>query len=154
MPVRAAENMKLRVEAQLASAERAAASAGSAEERSRLSTRRANAAARAAELEVQLAAAKAELQPKLDTVARAQEAAVAAGTARDAAAEAARKAVRELEPVSVFISRKTQTLYVRQAFQPMMEIPVTIRDADRPIGTYVFTAMERNGDDVRWSVVS
>ena len=154
VPVRAAENMKLRVEAQLASAERAAASAGSAEEKKQAEDAKANAAARAAELEVQLAAAKAELQPKLDTVARAREAAVAAGTARDAAAEAARKAVRELEPVSVFISRKTQTLYVRQAFQPIMEIPVTIRDADRPIGTHVFTAMERTGDDMRWSVVS
>ena len=80
MPVRAAENMKLRVEAQLASAERAAASAGSAEEKRQAEDAKANAAARAAELEVQLAAAKAELQPKLDTVARAREAAVAAGT--------------------------------------------------------------------------
>ena len=63
---------------------------------------------------------------------------------------------RELEPVSVFISRKTQRLYVRRAFQPILESPVTILDADRPIGTHVFTAMERtNGDtDMRWSVVS
>jgi hypothetical protein len=37
-----------------------------------------------------------------------------------------------------------------------MESPITIADADRPIGTHVFTAMERsNGDtDMRWSVVS
>jgi hypothetical protein len=55
----------------------------------------------------------------------------------------------------VFISRKTQRLYVRQAFQPILESPVTIRDADRPIGTHVFTAIERAGsDDMRWSVVS
>lgn len=57
------------------------------------------------------------------------------------AAEAARKAALDLEPVSVFISRKTQRLYVRQAFQPILESPVTIRDADRPIGTHVFTAI-------------
>jgi hypothetical protein len=58
--------------------------------------------------------------------------------------------------VSVFISRKTQRLYVRRAFEPILESPVTILDADRPIGTHVFTAMERtNGDtDLRWSVVS
>jgi len=58
--------------------------------------------------------------------------------------------------VSVFISRKTQRLYVRQAFQPILEGPVTIRDADRPIGTHVFTAVERTGSnaDMRWSVVS
>ena len=63
---------------------------------------------------------------------------------------------RELEPVSVLISRKTQRLYVRQAFEPILESPVTILDADRPIGTHVFTAMERtNGDtNMRWSVVS
>jgi len=50
------------------------------------------------------------------------------------AAEAARKAALDLEPVSVFISRKSQRLYVRQAFQPILESPVAIRDADRPIG--------------------
>jgi hypothetical protein len=56
----------------------------------------------------------------------------------------------------VLISRKTQRLYVRQAFEPILESPVTILDADRPIGTHVFTAMERtNGDtNMRWSVVS
>ena len=64
--------------------------------------------------------------------------------------------MRELEPVSVLISRKTQRLYVRQAFEPILESPVTILDADSPIGTHVFTAMERtNGDtNMRWSVVS
>lgn len=62
----------------------------------------------------------------------------------------------ELVPVSVFISRATQRLYVRRAFEPILESPATILDADRPIGTHVFTAMDRiNGDtDMRWSVVS
>ena len=107
-------------------------------------------------MKAQRAAANAELQPKLDAVAPAREAAVAAEAARVAAAEAAREAARELEPVSVFVSRKTQRLYVRRAFQPVLESPVTILDADRPIGTHVFTAMERTNDDagMRWSVVS
>ena len=63
---------------------------------------------------------------------------------------------RELEPVSVLISRKTQRLYVRQGFEPILEVPVTILDPDRPIGTHIFTAMERTGGgtDLRWSVVS
>ena len=155
MPVRVAENLKLRAEAQLAAAERAVASAGSTAAKEQAEETKAKAAARVAELETQLAAAKAELQPKLDAVAPAREAAVAAETARVVAAEAARKVARDLAPVSVFISRKTQRLYVRQAFQPILESPVTIRDADRPIGTHVFTAMERTGsDDMRWSVVS
>src|SRR5262249_9112193 len=85
--------------------------------------------------------------PKLDAVAPAREAAASAEAARAAAAEAARELARSLEPVSVFISRKTQRLYVRRAFQPILETPVTITDPDRPIGTHVFTAMERiNGD--------
>ena len=156
VPVRAAENLKRRADAQLASAERALASAGSAEERVQAQDAKAQATARAAELEAPLAAANAELQPKLDALVPAREAAAAAETARVAAVEAARQTIRDLEPVSVFISRKMQRLYIRQAFQPVLEIPVTIRDADRPIGTHVFTAMERTNDDIniRWSVVS
>jgi hypothetical protein len=94
--------------------------------------------------------------PKLDAVVAAREAAITAENTRAVAAEAAHKAARDLEPVSIFISRKTQRLYVRQAFQPILEIPVTIQDADRPIGTHIFTAMERTdaGNDFRLSVVS
>ena len=155
-PVRVAENLKLRAEAQLAAAEAALGSATSAEAKDRAERDKAQAAAKVAELQAQLAAAKTELQPKLDAVTSAREAAAIAETARAAAAEAARQVARELEPVSVLISRKTQRLYVRQAFEPILESPVTIQDADRPIGTHVFTAMEQsNGDtNVRWSVVS
>jgi hypothetical protein len=64
--------------------------------------------------------------------------------------------MRELEPASVLISRKTQRLYVRQGFEPLLDVPVTIQDPDRPIGTHIFTAMEQTGGDarLRWSVVS
>jgi hypothetical protein len=156
MPVRVAENLKLRAEAQLADAETALGSAISAEAKEQAEGAKAKAVARIAELQVQWAAAKAELQPKLDAVTATREAAAVAETARVAAAEAARQAARELEPVSVLISRKTQRLYVRRAFEPILESPVAILDADRPIGTHVFTAMERtNGDtNIRWSVVS
>src|SRR6267142_2469360 len=156
MPVRVAENLTRRTEAQLAAAETALGSAISAEAKEQAERDKAQAIAGIAELQVQLAAAKAELQPKLDAVTRTREAAVTAEAARVAAAEAARQAAREFEPVSVLISRKTQRLYVRQAFEPILESPVTILDADRPIGTHVFTAMERTNSntDMRWSVVS
>ena len=156
MPVRVAENLKLRAEAELAAAETALGSAISAEAKEQAEDAKAKAVARIAELQAQGAAAKAELQPKLDAVAPAREAAVAAEAARVAAAEAARGLAREHAPVSVFISRKTQRLYVRRAFQPILESPVTIVDADRPLGTHVFTAMARTdgGEDMRWSVVS
>jgi hypothetical protein len=56
----------------------------------------------------------------------------------------------------MFISRKTQRLYVRRSFQPTWESPVTIVDPDRPIGTHVLTAVGRtNGEtDLRWSAVT
>jgi len=156
VPVRVAENLKLRTEAQLAAAEATLGSAISAEAKEQAEGAKAQVVARIAELQMQLVAAKAELQPKLDAAAAAREAAAAAETARAAAAEAARQATRELEPVSVLISRKTQRLYVRQAFEPIFESPVTIADPDRRIGTHVFTAIGRSSDDsnLRWSVVS
>lgn len=156
LPVRVAENLKLRAEAQLAAAETALGSAISPDAKQQAEAAKAQAAAGIAELDAQWAAAKAELQPKLDAVTAAREAAVVAENARLAAAEAARQVEREFEPISVLISRKTQRLYVRQAFEPVLETPVTIRDPDRPIGTHVFTAMERTSADtnMRWSVVS
>src|SRR5258707_14598119 len=155
-PVRVAENLKTRAEAQLAAAETALGAAIPAEAKEQAERDKAQAIARIAALQVQLAGAKAEQQPKLDAVTRTREAVAIAETARAAAAEAARQVARQFEPVSVLISRKTQRLYVRQAFEPILESPVTILDADSPIGTHVFTAMERtNSDtDMRWSVVS
>lgn len=43
---------------------------------------------------------------------------------------------------------------MRQAFQPVFEVPITLRDPDLPIGTHVFTAVKREGADLHWSVVS
>src|SRR5712672_2743410 len=156
VPVRVAENLKLRAEAQLAAAETALGSAISAEAREQAERDKAQAIARIAALQVQLAGTKAELHQKQDAVTRTREAVAIAETARAAAAEAAREVARQFEPVSVLISRKTQRLYVRQAFEPLFESPVTIKDADRPIGTHVFTAIERASGDpnIRWSVVS
>jgi len=154
VPLRKAEALKLKTEAELAAAERAVASAASPEAKQQAEDAKTQVTARIGELEAQLAVGKAERQTKLDAMAVAREAATAAERARVVAVEAARRAVRDLEPLSVFISRKNQRLYVRQAFQPIVEIPVTIQDADRPIGTHVFTAMERTGTGIRWTAVS
>src|SRR5262249_17812252 len=154
--VRVAQNLKLRAEEQLAAADRAVRSAAASESGAQVEDAKTRAAARLAEIEAQLAVARAELAPKLDALAAARAAALAAENARVLAAEAAQAMARNLEPVSVFISRKTQRLYVRQAFRPILESPVTIENPDRPIGTHVFTAMERSGGDgqMRWTVVS
>ena len=102
--VRVTENLKLRTKAELASAEMALGSAVSPEAKGRAEDIKAKAIARIAELETRWAAAKAELQPKLDSVASTREAAVAAEAVRVPAAEAARAAARELQPISVFIA--------------------------------------------------
>jgi hypothetical protein len=152
--VRKIEVQKLKAEAQLAAADRMLAVAASAEAKEQAEDSKTKAKAQLDELAAQLASAKAALQPKLDAAATAREAASAAENARVAAAETVRKLTRELEPVSIFISRKSQRLYMRQALQPVLDMPITIQDADRPIGTHVFTAMERTGADMQWTVVS
>lgn len=155
VPVRVAENLKLRAEAELTAAETALGGANSDEAKQQAEDAKAKVTARIVELQEQWSAAKAELQPKLDAVMATRRAALDAENAQLAAAEAARQASRELEPVSVLISRKTQRLYVRQGFEPVFDSPITIQDPDRPIGTHVFTAMEQTGGgDIRWSVVT
>ena len=130
--VRATRNLKLSAEAQLATAERAAAYAASAEAKEQAEDAKAKAAARFAELEAELSGAVSEPRAKLNKVALAREATITAEAASAAAVEDARKTALDLESVSIFISRKTQRLYVRRTFRPVLEIPVTIRDPDCP----------------------
>jgi hypothetical protein len=63
---------------------------------------------------------------------------------------------RKREQVSTFVSRKEGRLFVRQNFMPLFSVPVTIRNPEQPLGTYVFTAMEPKAGDpaMRWTVVS
>jgi hypothetical protein len=154
--VRVAENQKRRAEALVATADASLGSATSDEARQQAETGKAQAAAKVAELQTQLDSAKELQQQKLDAVTKAREAAAAAETVRAMAADVARQAARQAEPVSVLISRKKQRLYVRQGFEPVLDVPVTITDPERPIGTHIFTAMERTSGEskLRWSVVS
>ncbi|WP_439400443.1 L,D-transpeptidase family protein (plasmid) [Bradyrhizobium sp. PMVTL-01] len=154
--MRSAEALKARADARLAAVETSLSSASSAEAKQDLEDARVKVAADIVQLDVKLAAVRDELQQKADALATAREAAKAAQAARTTASAAARQAARELEPISVLISRKTQRLYVRRGFEPVYESPVTITDADRPIGTHVFIAIERaSGENsARWNVVS
>jgi hypothetical protein len=63
---------------------------------------------------------------------------------------------RRKGPVSVFVSRKQNRLFVRQGFVPLFDLPLTIAAPDRPLGTHVFTAMalKDDGAAMRWTVVS
>jgi L,D-transpeptidase-like protein len=97
------------------------------------------------------AAAKARIDAALAARAEAKAAREAAASAEEEAKLAA------LAPVSVFISRKTQRLYVRQAFEPLFESGVTIRNPQSPIGTTLFTAVGYVGsdtDELRWTALA
>jgi len=163
--LRKLEWLKPRADAELAVADKAVAAAKTDQARVRAEELKQKAAAKAAETRTQLDTAKADTKPKLDAAAAAKDAAKAAETRKAAAAKAASEAQLALEPVSVYISRATQKLYVRrnthkpwpdggEVFDATIEVPVTIRNSDRPIGTHVFTAMARNGSGLRWTAVT
>ena len=164
--LRKLELLKKRADAELASADKALAAAKTDQAKAQAEDRKQKAAAKAAELATQFDTAKADAKSKLDAAAAAKDAAKAAETKKAATAKAASDAKLALEPVSIYISRATQKLYVRrnthkpapdgggEVFDTTIEVPVTIRDPDKPIGTHVFTAMARNDAGLRWSAVT
>jgi hypothetical protein len=83
-----------------------------------------------------------------DAEAKAQASVKADTTAREAA--------RLVEPVAVLVSRATGRVYIRQAQQPVLDMPVTIKNPDQPIGTQVFTALSSsdNGAKFSWNVLN
>jgi hypothetical protein len=163
--LRKLEWLKPRADAELAFADKALAAAKTDQAKARAEELKQKAAAKAAELGTQLDGAKADAKSKLDAAAAAKDAAKAAETNKAAAAKAASEAKLTLEPVSVYISRATQKLYVRrnthkpwpdggEVFDATIEVPVTIRNPDKPIGTHVFTAMSRSDAGLRWTAVT
>jgi hypothetical protein len=105
---------------------------------------------------LRLAAAKTQAQAKIDAAAQAEEEAKVAAAVSSEAAEVAEIARQNAWPISIFISRKTQRLYIRRGREPVFESPVTIRDPDKMIGTFVFTALNYTATPgrMRWNVVS
>jgi hypothetical protein len=59
-------------------------------------------------------------------------------------------------PISVFVSRKSSKLFVRQGFTPLFDVPIKIENPDEPLGTHVFTVLglQNGGASFRWNVVS
>lgn len=157
--------LKTRADTELASADKALAAAKTDEAKARAEERKQKAAAKAEQAGMQLDTATADAKSKLDADVAAKDAVKAAETRKAATAKAANEAKLALEPVSIYISRATRKLYVRrnthkrwpdggEVFDSSIEVPVTIRDPDRPIGTHVFTAMARNGAGLRWTAVT
>ena len=163
--LRKLEQLKARADAELASAERALATAKTDEAKAQAEERKQKAAAKAAEAATQLDTARADTKPKLDAAAATKDAAKAAEARKAATAKAALDAKLALVPVSIYISRATQKLYVRrntqkpwpdggEVFDFSIEAPVKIRNPEKPLGTHVFTAMARNDAGLRWAAVT
>jgi hypothetical protein len=156
---------KTRADADVASAERAVANAKNDEARARAEERREKAVTRAADAAKQFDAATGDAQAKRDAEAAAKDALKAAEGKKAETAKVALDARLASEPVSIYISRATQKLYVRrnthkrwpdggEVFDSSIEAPVAIRDPGRPIGTHVFTAMARSDAGLRWTAVT
>jgi L,D-transpeptidase catalytic domain len=163
--LRKLEWLKPRADAELVFADKALAAAKTDQAKARAEELRQKAAVKAAEAGTQLDRAKVDAKSKLDAAAAAKDAAKAAEIKNAASAKVASEAKLALEPVSVYISRATQKLYVRrnthkrwsdggEVFDASIEVPVTIRNPDKPIGTHVFTAMARNDSGLRWTAVT
>lgn len=164
--LRKLERSKARAGAALLSADRALAAAKTDQARAKAEDRKQKAVAKAAELDTLLETAKADAKSKLDAASIAKEAARTAQTKKGDIAKAALDAKLAIEPFSIYISRATQMLYVRrnthkpapdgggEVFDATIEVPVTIRDPGKPLGTHVFTAVARNDGSLRWTAVT
>ena len=156
--IRRAEGAHARAEQQLRRADQLAAGADGAGEAAAERAQQAKTAAQAAfdEAQAQLQRVKAEMQPKVDLALQLRQQTKEAHEASAAAQDEAKEAARKASPVSVFISRATQRLYVRQSREQVLETAVAIADPNRPLGTYVFSALAYTDGkaDLRWSVVS
>ena len=177
--VKAADDAKLLVRVKLAEAAKAQRSIGPLDFVQRRAEGRATAAerliaiAKTEELAEKAKAVHAKAQEEAVTAAKATVEARAAAILRQAEAKAATEAVKSTEqartaalaearqaerltePVSVFVSRKTGRVYIRQARHPVLDMAVTIADPARPIGTMVFTVIDtaNGGATARWNVV-
>jgi hypothetical protein len=158
-----AERQKSSADADLAAGEKAVASAQS--NVAKAEERKLKAATKATEVATKLDTAKADATAKIDAAANAAAAAKEAAIRKADTAKAAADAKLALEPFSIYISRATQKLYVRrnthkafpdggEVFDASIEVPVTIRDPEKPIGTHVFTAMAQSDTGLRWSAVT
>ena len=52
------------------------------------------------------------------------------------------------------VSLKTQRIYVRQGFEPVLEMPAVIKEPEKQIGTYAFYATETAQGDRGWLSVA
>src|SRR6204780_3300734 len=168
--VRNLTSLKARADAELAHAEKVLAAANANptmtdQAKAAAQDAQQKAAAKAQAFGEQLDTAKADLKAEQDAAVAAEAAAKATEAKRVATASAATAAKLAGGPVSIYISRATQKLYVRrdthkkwsdggELYDFSQEFPVTIKDPDKPLGTHIFTAVARDGGGLHWTEVS
>jgi hypothetical protein len=163
--LRKLEQASKRASAELAAADKALANAKTDQGRLRAEEFKQKAERRAADAAAKFETASAEAKDRLAALATAKDTAKAAEARKAAAVKAADDAKLALAPVSIYISRATQKLYVRRAtgkpvrdggeyFDATIEVPVRIGNPGKRIGTHVFTAMAKTDSGLRWSVVT
>jgi len=164
--LRKLELQKKNADNELAYADKVLANAKTDQAKAKAEDLKAKAAPKAEQAAAQLDTARTDAKAKLDAAAAAKDAAKVAATKKTETAKTALDARLALEPVSIYISRATQKLYVRrnthkpapdgggEVFDTSIEVPVTIRDSGKPIGTHIFTAMAKTDTGLRWSVVT
>jgi hypothetical protein len=142
--------------AKLTMIEASIASAKSAEAQQKLEDAKTAAEARLATLLAETDAVRLVALDREFEAFEADDAAKTAAAIRIVATAAARDAARKLQPVSVFVSRKTNRLYVRQGFEAVFDVPVTIASPEQSIGTHVYTVManSEDGTTVKWNAVT
>jgi L,D-transpeptidase catalytic domain len=110
------------------------------------------------------AAERSAVEARLIEAVLGEEATAAAAAvaeseiARREAAAALKASERAEEPISIFVSRKAGKVYIRQAWTPIHEAPVTFKDKDAgpAFGTHVYLAMGQaaDGETMNWLAVS
>lgn len=159
------ERLKKAADVKLKLADKALVAARKEDERVRAEDRKLKAAAAAMAAGTRLDAARADAKAKTEAAARTKDAVKTAADRKSETAKAASEAKLATEPVSVYISRAAGKLYVRrntrkpwpdggEVFDAAIEVPVTIRNSDQPIGTHVFTAMAATAEGLRWTAVT
>ncbi len=154
--VKRAESAKEKADRTAARAARRVAEARSDKARKAAESTAAKAAEAVRKADEKLAAAKTLDEAAGAELAHATAAFDVADAVKKKARAAADEAKRKTLPMSVFVSLKAQRLYVRQGHEPVLDMPISIAEPEKSIGTHVFTAMDYKGDgnDVRWTVVS
>ena len=62
-----------------------------------------------------------------------------------------RRDIAAKAPLSLLVNRKSGKLYVRRAFMPVFQIPITIDEPTRPLGTHLFVMQDNPS---RWLAMS